>query len=153
MSKIYAPTRRTALGLTAATGAAAATGRTSLAQTPPAPAVRRKVKLSYWTWADNPSHQKWVIDAVDLFNRNQEFITVEADATSVTMEARKKVVVAFAAGAAPDLSGTVQTHAQDWFDTGILHPVDEFFDKWEKKSDYIPTVVDAMRSKPGQPVL
>jgi multiple sugar transport system substrate-binding protein len=69
------------------------------------------------------------------------------------MEARKKVVVAFAAGAAPDISGTVQTHAQDWFDTGILHPVDEFFSKWDKRSDYIPSVVEAMRGKPGQPVL
>lgn len=47
----------------------------------------------------------------------------------------------------------MQTHAQDWFDTGILYPVDEFFKKWDKAPDYIPTVVDAMRGKPGQPVL
>ena len=69
------------------------------------------------------------------------------------MEARKKVVVAYAADAAPDVAGTVQTHVQDYFDNGILHPVDEFFGKWPEKADYFPSVVEAMRSKPSQPVL
>jgi ABC-type glycerol-3-phosphate transport system substrate-binding protein len=35
----------------------------------PAPAVRKKVTLSYWTWSDNPQHQKLVTDAVDRFNK------------------------------------------------------------------------------------
>jgi multiple sugar transport system substrate-binding protein len=152
MTRTKAPTRRQALGLIAGAGAAAA-ATSAGGQTPAAPAVRKKVTLSYWTWADNPGHQKRVLEAVDLFNNSQNFVTVEVDATSVTMEARKKVVVAYAAGAAPDLAGTVQTHAQDWYDTGILYPVDEFFTNWDKSADYIPKVVDAMRGKPGQPVL
>ena len=69
------------------------------------------------------------------------------------MEVRKKVVVAYAAGAAPDVASTVQTHVQDYFDNGILHPIDELFNKWDDKADYFPNVVEAMRSKPGQPVL
>jgi len=120
---------------------------------PAAPAVRRKVKLTYWTWADNPVHQKMTVDSIDLFNKAQGFVTVELDATSVVMEVRQRVVAAFAAGSAPDVAGTVQTHVQDWYDNGILSPVDEFFGKWAERGDYFPTVVDAMRSKPGQPVL
>ena len=143
-------TRRQALGLIGALGLALSSAGTAFAQ---APAVRRKVKLSYWTWSDNPGHQKRLVDAVAAFNTKNGFTTIELDASSVTMEARKKVVVAFAAGAAPDIAGTVQTHAQNWFDSGILHPVDEFFNKWDKKSDYIGSVVEAMRGKPGQPVL
>jgi multiple sugar transport system substrate-binding protein len=118
-----------------------------------APAVRRKVKLTYWTWADNPVHQKMTVDSVEAFNKAQTFVTVEVDATTAVMEVRKKIVVAFAAGSAPDLGGTVQTHVQDWYDNGVLQPVDEFFGKWADKADYFPNVVDAMRSKPTQPVL
>jgi multiple sugar transport system substrate-binding protein len=145
--------RREALALM---GAGAAAGGSLLFDPNAAVAqsnVRKKVNLSYWTWADNPSHQKRLVDAVDAFNKENGFITIELDASSITMEARNKVVVAYAAGTAPDISGTVQTHAQDWYNTGILHPIDEFFQQWEDKDDYFPNVVDAMRSKPGQPVL
>ena len=118
-----------------------------------APAVRRKVKISYWGWADNPVHQKMSIDSVEAFNRTNGFVTVELDATSLVQELRKKVVVAVAAGAGPDVAGTVQTHVQDWFDSDMLHPVDEFFSKWGERDDYFPNALDAMRSRPGQPVL
>ena len=42
---------------------------------------------------------------------------------------------------------------QDYFDNGILQPVDDYFNKWDEKADYFPNVVEQMRSKPGQPVL
>jgi multiple sugar transport system substrate-binding protein len=148
--------RRTALRLLGGAGAAAGGALASrplgaLAQN--APAVRRKTTISYWTWADNPVHQKMSIDAVEQFNRSQDFITVELDASSLVQEVRNKVVVAYAAGSAPDVAGTVQTHVQDWYDNGMLHPVDQFFGQWTDKDDYFPNVVQAMRSKPGQPVL
>ena len=44
-----------------------------------------------------------------------------------------------------DIAGTVQTHVQDWFESEILHPVDEFFAKWPERSDYFPATVEAMR--------
>ena len=88
------------------------------------PAVRRKVKLTYWNWADNPTHQKISLDSVDMFNKSQNFIEVEVDATMAVMESRKKLVVAFAAGGAPDVIMTVQYWVQDYFDNGILHPIE-----------------------------
>jgi multiple sugar transport system substrate-binding protein len=133
-----------------ALGLAAALPRSAFAQ---APAVRSPVKLSYWTWADNPAHQKMLVDSVDAFNKSQNFITVQLDAGSRTMEVRQKVLVAFAAGAAPDIAGTVQTHVQDYQNTGILWPIDPLFQKWDQKDDYFPKIVDFMRSKPDQPVL
>lgn len=146
-------TRREALALlgggVAAGGALLYDPNAAVAQTN----VRKKVNLSYWTWADNPGHQKRLVDAVAAFNQENGFITIDVDASSITMEARNKVVVAYAAGTAPDISGTVQTHAQDWFSTGILHPIDEFFQQWDEKDDYFPNVVDAMRAKADQPVL
>jgi multiple sugar transport system substrate-binding protein len=147
--------RRRALGLIGAAGVAAAGSLLSQPARPQAqaPAVRKKVKLTYWTWADNPVHQKMSVDAVEMFNKAQGFITVELDASNAVMEVRKKIVVAYAAGSAPDVGSTVQTHVQDYYSNGILHPVDEFFSKWDGKADYFPNVVDAMRSKPRQPVL
>jgi len=141
--------RRALAGLAAGTALAGAPG----ALRAQAPAVRRKVKLVYWGWADNPVHQKMSVDAVDQFNKSQEFITVELDASSLVQELRQKVVIANAAGNAPDLAGTVQTHVQDWYDNGVLHPIDEFFSKWDARADYFPSAVESMRGKPGQPVL
>jgi len=147
-------TRRATLGLMGAAGGAllAGAGQT-LAQTPATPSIRKKVTLSYWTWADNPGHQKRLTDAVDAFNKENGFINIKLDAGSLTMEVRQKIVVAFASGAAPDIGGVVQTHAQDYFDSGILDPIDPLFNKWDAKGDYFPNVVDAMRARPGQPVL
>ena len=118
-----------------------------------APAVRRKVKLTFWTWADNPVHQKMSVDAVEAFNKTQNFITAEVDATANSIEIRNKIVVAYAAGSGPDVGGLQQYFVQDYYDNGMLHPIDEFFGKWEGKTDYFPYVLDAMRSKPGQPFL
>jgi multiple sugar transport system substrate-binding protein len=97
--------------LLGAAGASALAGTGAVAQ----PAVRRKVKLTYWNWADNPSHQRISLDSVDMFNKSQNFIEVEVDATMAVMESRKKLVVAFAAGGAPDVIMTVQYWVQDLF--------------------------------------
>ena len=78
--------RRKALGLLGAAGASAVSGTSTVAQ----PAVRRKVKLTYWNWADNPSHQKISLDSVDMFNKSQNFIEVEVDATMAVMESRRR---------------------------------------------------------------
>ena len=118
-----------------------------------APAVRKKVKLLFWAFSDNPVHQKMFVDTVDMFNKAQSFITVELDATASAMEVRRKIAVALAAGSAPDLGATFQTHVQGLYDSNMLYPVDEFFNKWDGRADYFPTVIDAMRSRSNQPVL
>src|SRR3546814_565166 len=141
--------RRQALGLMAGIGAMAVTARSSLAQ----PAVRKKVDIDYWIWSDNPDHRQRLVTAVDAFNRSQGFINVNLDADSRVAEVRQKVVAAYAAGAAPDVAGSVQTHVQDYHNTGILHPIDEFFQQWDEKDDFYRSMLDAMRSKDGQPVL
>jgi multiple sugar transport system substrate-binding protein len=143
--------RRAAMQAIGLAGAAAMAGpATAYAQ---APAVRRPVSLSYWTWTDNPGHQKLLVEVVDGFNKSQDMISIELDAGSRTMEVRQKVMVSFAAGAAPDIAGAVQTHVQDYFDSGVLWPVDSYFTKWDQKEDYFPNIVGFMRSKPDQPVL
>jgi multiple sugar transport system substrate-binding protein len=42
---------------------------------------------------------------------------------------------------------------QEYYDSGVMAPVDEYFAKWSEKDDYFPTVLPFMRSKPGQPIL
>ena len=148
--------RRKALKALGAAGIAAAGGSllgatsSAVAQ---APAVRKKVKLTYWNWADNPVHQSISIDSVAMFNKSQNFIEVEVDATMAVMESRKKLVTSFAAGAAPDVAMMVQYWAQDYYDNGILHPIEEYFNKWDARSDFLPNVMEQVRSKPGQPIL
>lgn len=146
--------RRKALQMMGAAGGALLAGSTGAeAQTVAAPAVRRKVKLTYWNWADNPPHQKISLDSVDMFNKSQSFVEVEVDATMAVMESRKKLVVAHAAGAPPDVIMTVQYWVQDYFDNGILHPIDDYFKKWDAASDFFPNVIEQTRSRPGQPIM
>jgi multiple sugar transport system substrate-binding protein len=142
--------RRKALRALGAAGAALLGTVTAAAQ---APAVRKKVKLTYWNWADNPVHQSISVDSVAMFNKSQGFIEVEVDATMAVMESRKKLVTSFAAGAAPDVANMVQYWAQDYYDNGILYPVEEYFNKWDARSDFLPNVIEQVRSKPGQPIL
>lgn len=141
--------RKTLQMMGAAGGALLASATSALAQ----PAVRKKVKLTYWNWADNPPHQKISLDSVDMFNKSQNFIEVEVDATMAVMESRKKLVVAHAAGAAPDVIMTVQYWVQDYYDNGILHPIEEYFKKWDAASDFFPNVMEQTRSRKGQPIM
>ena len=151
--------RRNALKAMGAVGIAVAGGTVmggapnAVAQTVAAPAVRKKVKLTYWNWADNPVHQKISLDSVEMFNKSQSFIEVEVDATMAVMESRKKLVTSFAAGAAPDVAMMVQYWAQDYYDNGILHPIEDYFKKWDAAPDFLPNVIEQVRSKPGQPIL
>ncbi len=145
--------RRQALSLIGATGAAGLAGVGSMRSALAAPAVRKPVTITFWNWADNPNHQKMSVDGVAAFNKSQNFITVELDASSLVQDLRKKVVVAAASGQGPDVAGTVQTWVQDYYDNGILAPVDKYFNAWDGHTDYYPNIVAAMRSKPDQPVL
>jgi multiple sugar transport system substrate-binding protein len=149
--------RRQALRIIGATAVAASGSLLSqspraLAQTT-APAVRKKVKLTYWSDVDNPVHQKQTFNMVEMFNKAQSFITVEVDATAISTEIRNKIVMAYAAGSAPDVGIVQQYFVQDYYDQGMLYPVEDFFSKWEAKDDYFPYVLQKMRSKPGQPLL
>ncbi|HEY4200176.1 MAG TPA: sugar ABC transporter substrate-binding protein [Devosiaceae bacterium] len=144
-------TRRTVLGLMAGTVVSAVAASAVRAQS--APAVRKKTELNYWTWSDNPDHQKRLLAAVDGFNKSQDLINVTIDATSRTEELRQKVAVAFSAGAAPDIAGTVQTTVQDWYNSEILSPLDDYFSKWDEKDDYFPSIVKSMHVTDDQPAL
>ncbi len=145
--------RRKTLQLLGAAGALAVSASTSAMAQVAAPAVRKKVKLTYWNWADNPPHQKISLDSVEMFNKSQNLIEVEVDATMAVMESRKKLVVAHAAGSPPDVIMTVQYWVQDYFDNGILHPIEDYFKKWDALSDFFPNVIEQTRSRKGQPIM
>lgn len=151
--KTTALTRRQALA-TALGGAALAAGGIGAAQAQVAsPAVRKKVKLNFWNWADNPVHQKISVDSAAMFNASQGFIEVAVDANMAVMEARKKLVVSYAAGAAPDVIMTIQYWVQDYFDNGIIEPIEDSFLKWDEHKDFFPNIMEQTRSRAGQPIL
>lgn len=152
-AKAPSVTRRTALGLMGAAGAGLAFGGRAFAEDVAAPAVRKKVKLSFWVWADNPNHQKISTDSVAMFNSSQDFIEVELDANFAREGVRKKVVASYAAGAAPDVAWTIQYWVQDYFENGILQPVEEYFNAWDQKDDYFPSVIEQVRLRPDQPIM
>lgn len=120
---------------------------------PQAPAVRRKTKIVYWNWADNPNHLKISVDSVKMFNESQNFIEVELDANMAVAESRKKLIVSYAAGAAPDVIQTIQYWVQDLYNNGIIQGLDDYFNKWDAKNDFFPTLIQQARSKPNQPLL
>lgn len=145
--------RRKTLKMMGAAGGALLAGSTGAMAQVAAPAVRKKVKLTYWNWADNPPHQKISLDSVEMFNKSQNLIEVEVDATMAVMESRKKLVVAHAAGSPPDVIMTVQYWVQDYFDNGILHPIEDYFKKWDAAPDFFPNVIEQTRSRKGQPIM
>lgn len=145
--------RRAALGVMAAVGGSLLVNGEPASAQVASPSVRKKIKLTYWNWADNPTHQKISVDSVAMFNKSQNFIEVEVDSNMAVMESRKKLVVSYAAGAAPDVIMTIQYWVQDYLDNGILHPLGDYFNKWDDRADFFPNVIAQVRSKPGQPVL
>ncbi len=141
--------RRSVLGMVGAAAGGLAFGGTASAQEDlAAPAIRKKAKIVYWNWADNPAHLKISTDSVDMFNKSQNFIEVELDANMAVAESRKKLVVAYAAGAAPDVIMTIQYWVQDLYNNGIIEPLNKYFDAWDAKDDFFQNVVDGARARP-----
>ncbi|TCR67132.1 extracellular solute-binding protein [Bosea sp. BK604] len=143
-------TRRQALATALGGAALAATGAEAQVASP---AVRKKVKLNFWNWADNPVHQKISVDSAAMFNASQNFIEIAVDANMAVMEARKKLVVSYAAGAAPDVIMTIQYWVQDYLDNGIIEPIEDRFKKWDESKDFFPNIMEQTRSRAGQPFL
>ena len=83
----------------------------------------------------------------------KNLIEVELNANMATQETRNKLVVAYAAGAAPDVCNTVQYWVQDYLDAGLLQPLDDYFGQWDARTDFFPNILEQMHSKPAQPVL
>ena len=143
-------TRRQALATALGGAALAATGAEAQVASP---AVRKKVKLNFWNWADNPVHQKISVDSAAMFNASQNFIEIAVDANMAVMEARKKLVVSYAAGAAPDVIMTIQYWVQDYLDNGIIEPIEDRFKKWDESKDFFPNIMEQTSSRAGQPFL
>ena len=118
------------------------------------PAVRRKVKLTYWNWADNPTppedlaRQRRHVQQVAELHRGRGRRHHGGD--GVAQEAGRR------------LRG--RRRARRHHDGAVLgaglfrqrHPrirSSDWFNKWDAKSDFFPNVVEQVRSKPGQPVL
>jgi multiple sugar transport system substrate-binding protein len=113
-----------------------------------APHVRKKAKIVFWNWADNPGHMKISTDSVDMFNKSQNFIEVELDANMAVAEARKKLVVSYAAGAAPDVIMVIQYWVQDLYNNGIIHPLNHYYNAWDAREDFFQNVVEGAKAKP-----
>jgi multiple sugar transport system substrate-binding protein len=138
--------RRSVLKLMGAASAAGLAGHSmpALAQ----PAVRKKAKIVYWNWADNPAHLKISTDVVDAFNKAQDMIEVELDANMAVADARRKLVTSFAAGAAPDVIIAIQYWVQDLYTNGIIEPLNSYFDAWDAKEDFFQNVVEGAKARP-----
>src|SRR5690606_16658918 len=104
----------------------------------------------FWNWADNPGHMKISTDSVDMFNKSQNFIEVELDANMAVAESRKKLVVAYAAGAAPDVIMTIQYWVQALYNNGIIEPLNPYFDAWDAQDDFFQNIVDGARAGPDR---
>ena len=56
-------------------------------------------------------------------------------------------------GGPPDVGGVVRSNAQEYCDIGMLESIGPYFTAWDKRADYVPSVVEAIRGQPGQPIL
>ncbi len=114
----------------------------------------RPVTLTYWYWSDNPTHQKLYLDAIERFHKKQSAIRINADGSPTVLELRKKLISAAAVGAAPDMCAAFGPWAQEFYENDILLPVEDMFNKWERKADFFPGVLAACRGKDQkQPIL
>jgi multiple sugar transport system substrate-binding protein len=118
-----------------------------------APVSGRPITLSYWFWADDADQAKIITDAIDRFHQKQDRIQVRPDQLPTVADTQKKVLTSAAVGQAPDTSHGSDNWLQDMYDGEVLLPVQDYFDKWERKDDVFPNVVDLSRVKPNQPLL
>jgi multiple sugar transport system substrate-binding protein len=118
-----------------------------------APVSGRPITLSYWFWADDADQAKIITDAIDRFHQKQNRIQVQPDQLPTVADTQKKVLSSAAVGQAPDTSHGSDGWLQDMYDGEVVLPVQDYFDKWERKDDVFPNVVELSKVKPSQPIL
>jgi len=118
-----------------------------------APVASRPVSLTYWFWADDADQAKIITDGIDRFHKAQDKIQIKPDQLPTVADTQKKILSSAAVGQAPDTSHGSDSWLQDMYDGDILYPIQDLFDKWERKNDFYPNVLDFARVKAGQPIL
>jgi multiple sugar transport system substrate-binding protein len=118
-----------------------------------APVSGRPVTLTYWFWADDADQAKIITDAIDRFHQKQNTIQIKPDQLPTVADTQKKVLSSAAVGQAPDTSHGSDGWLQDMYDGDVLLPVQDWFDKWDLKSDFLPNVIELAKVKPNQPML
>ena len=152
-AKPAAPAAQPAAPAAKPTDAPAAAAPPSTPQPQIAPVTARSIVLTYWFWADDADQAKIITDAIDRFHKAQDKIQIKPDQLPTVADTQKKILSSAAVGQAPDTSLGTSGWLQDMYDGDILHPIQDYFDKWERKSDFYPNVLDMARVKPGQPIL
>lgn len=118
-----------------------------------APVSGRPVTLTYWFWADDADQAKIITDAIDRFHQKQDKIQIRPDQLPTVADTQKKVLSSAAVGQAPDTSHGSSGWLQDMYESDILLPVQDYFDTWALKDDFLPSVVALAKVKPNQPIL
>jgi multiple sugar transport system substrate-binding protein len=118
-----------------------------------APVSGRPITLTYWFWADDADQAKIITDAIDRFHQKQSNIQIKPDQLPTVADTQKKVLASAAVGQAPDTSHGSESWLQDMYDGDVLMPVQDWFDKWELKNDFLPNVIELSKVKPNQPLL
>jgi len=152
-TKPAAPAAQPAAPAAKPTEAPAAAAPPTTPQPQIAPVSGRPITLTYWFWADDADQAKIITDAIDRFHKAQDKIQIKPDQLPTVADTQKKVLSSAAVGQAPDTSHGADSWLQDMLDGDILHPIQDYFDKWERKNDFFPNVLDLARVKAGQPVL
>lgn len=89
---------------------------------------------------------------MQIFNASQNLIEVELNGTWRTWRRATN-------SSSPSLPARRRTFATPrnigcriFYDSGILQRLGDY-DKWDERTDFSPSIVEQIRSKPGQPVL
>ncbi|HHW08552.1 MAG TPA: extracellular solute-binding protein [Firmicutes bacterium] len=106
-----------------------------------------KVPITMWLSSQPATVTPWAESFQDNFNKSQNEIELTLEVHPSVTLLREKLIVAMAAGVAPDLFYESNNVIMQWANSGSAIPLDKYIDNMPDRKDFIPDVLESMRYK------
>lgn len=116
--------------------------------------LARDVEITYWYHADTPAIRDFFTQHISNFNARNTGVRVIGEENPDYFTTQEKLVSSVAVGEGyPDAAYFASWDTPRFYDSGIVHPVEEFLPLLPNRDDFQPGVEDLMRFSPANPVL
>lgn len=102
-----------------------------------------KTKISVWVSSATPERNQFFEEAIKQFH--DENPDIEVDHLGVPGALKQKYDVAVAAGSEPDCGNSIDQDVS-LITRGAMHPLDEYFNNWDKKDQIMPAAIQSARN-------
>ncbi len=102
------------------------------------------VTLTLWADFITPERTEYLNRMVDQYMTEHPEITI--DVTPLPDKAADKLMTAYEAGQGPDIFMSSGPQVSDHINGDYIIPLDEYFDKWDKKDEILPAAIETVRT-------